>query len=265
MRRQPRPGVDHLQAACQGRRGGRPATGRRRQRRSDRRAHRRQRRGVHRHRGRSGQQQQRAVAAGHERFRARIVGEGHRRPRVRAEGRRGPGRAVVCPLACRHRAGARDHGPCRPSGAGHRQARKAGRHRQSRGDRAGVRRRDGRARRPRRGASARRSAAGAEARHPNGKGECQTRHRRHPDAGVDDRALPADSCRGVRRRQRGPRRRRRGHALRRDVGGQVSAGGRQDDGPHHLRGRGELGRRTASRACAAHQARCDLLCRPRHR
>ena len=47
--------------------------------------------------------------------------------------------------------------------------------------------------------------------------------------------------------------------------GQVSAGGRQDDGPHHLRGRGELSRRTALDARAPHQARCHLLRRPRHR
>ena len=130
-----------------------------------------------------------------------------------------------------------------PPGARHRQAGEARGHRQPRGDRAGLRRGDGRARRPRRRAAARRGAAGAEARHPNGQGERQTGHRRHPDAGVDDRELPAHPGRGVRRRQRGARRRRRGDAVRRDVGGQVPAGGGEDDGADRLRGRGELGRR----------------------
>ena len=46
-----------------------------------------------------------------------------------------------------------------------------------------------------------------------GSGECQAGHRRHPDARLDDRALPADPRRGVRRGERGLGRRRRGHAL----------------------------------------------------
>lgn len=44
-------------------------------------------------------------------------------------------------------------------------------------------------------------------------GERETRHRGHPDAGVDDRELPSHPGRSVRRRQRRARRRRRGDAL----------------------------------------------------
>ncbi len=51
----------------------------------------------------------------------------------------------------------------------------------------------------------------------------------------------------------------------RNLGGEVSAGGRPDDGANHLRGRGQFHGRPAADACAAHQARRDLLCRPRHR
>ena len=193
------------------------------------------------------------------------VGEGHRGPRVRAAARRRPGRAVVRAIARRRRTGARGDGPRRPPGARDRQAGEARSHRQSRSHRAGIRRGHGGPRRPRRRAAAGRGAAGAEARHPNGKGERQTRHRRHPDAGVDDRELAADPRRGLRRRQRGARRRGRGDAVRRDVGRQVSARGGQDDGAHHLGGRAELDGGAAADARAPHQARCDLLCRARHR
>ena len=152
-----------------------------------------------------------------------------------------------------------------PAGAGDRQAGEARGDRQPRGHRAGLRRGHGRPRRPRRRAAARGGAAGAEARHPDGPGERQTGHRRHPDARVDDRELAAHPRRGVRRRQRGARRRRRGDAVRRDVGRQVPAGGGPDDGAHRHGGRGELDRRAAADARAAHQARRHLLRRPRHR
>ena len=137
--------------------------------------------------------------------------------------------------------------------------------RQPRSHRAGLRRHHGGPRRPRRRAAARRGSAGAEAGHPDGPGERQTRHRGDPDARVDDRELAADPRRGLRRRQRRARRRRRGDAVRRDLGGQVPAGGGPDDGAHRLRGRGEFHRRAAADPRAAHQARRDLLCRPRHR
>ena len=49
-----------------------------------------------------------------------------------------------------------------------------------------------------------------------GPAQRQAGHRRDPDARVDDRELPPDPRRGLRRRQRGARRRRRGDAVRRD-------------------------------------------------
>lgn len=67
--------------------------------------------------------------------------------------------------------------------------------------------------------------------------------------------LTADPGRGLRRRERGPRRRRRGDAVRGDLGGEVSAGGRSDHVPHHLRGRGQFHGRAAADACAPHQTR----------
>ena len=62
-------------------------------------------------------------------------------------------------------------------------------------------------------------------------GERPPGHRRHPDARLHDRALPADPRRGLRRRQRRPRRRRRGHALRRNLRRQIPHRYR----PHHGR------------------------------
>ena len=134
-----------------------------------------------------------------------------------------------------------------PPGA--RQDREAGGGRRARGDRRRVRRRHGGPRRPRRGAAARPGAAGAEARRAAVPRAGQAGHRGHPDARLDDRELPADPRRGVRRRQRGARRRRRGDALRRD---QRRASTRcspcQHDGPDHRDHRGRLDRRAAAAA-----------------
>ncbi len=75
-----------------------------------------------------------------------------------------------------------------------------------------------------RGVPARGRADPPEADHRQGPPQRQARHRRDPDARVDDHRARADPRRGQRRRQRGARRRRRGDAVRRDERGGV---------PHH--------------------------------
>ena len=67
----------------------------------------------------------------------------------------------------------------------------------------------------------------------DGPAQRQAGHRRHPDARVDDRELPPDPRRGLRRRQRRARRRRRGDALRRDQRRRVPDRGGRDDGADH--------------------------------
>jgi pyruvate kinase len=74
-------------------------------------------------------------------------------------------------------------------------------------------------RRPRRRAAARRGAAGAEDRRRARAAAGQAGHRGHPDAGVDDRELPAYPCRSLGLRQR--RARRGGRA---DAVGETSVG-----------------------------------------
>ena len=61
----------------------------------------------------------------------------------------------------------------------------------------------------------------------------QARHRRHPDARVDDLRPAADPRRGLRRRERRPRRHRRGDAVRRDQRRGVPHRDGQDDGADH--------------------------------
>ena len=169
--------------------------------------------------------------------------EGHRRPEVRAVAGRRRHRAVLRPVARRCRPGARsvmdEVGAA--AAAGHRQAREAGSGGQSRGHRAGVRRDHGRPRRSRRRAAAGAGAAGAEAGRADRPGERPAGDRRHPDARLDDRALPADQGRGLRRGQRGAGRRRRGDAVRRDLGRQVPDHRGQDHGQDHRGGRGRVG------------------------
>ncbi len=75
----------------------------------------------------------------------------------------------------------------------------------------------------------------------------------------------ADAGRGLRRRQRRARRRRRGDAVRRNLRGEASVGRGADHGPDHLCGGREFDGRPAADSRTPHQARSDLLCRPRHR
>ena len=79
---------------------------------------------------------------------------------------------------------------------GHRQDREAAGDRQHRRDRRRLRRHHGRPRRPRRGVPARGRADPPEAHHRQGPPQRQARHRRHPDARVDDHRA---------RRRRAPR------------------------------------------------------------
>ena len=74
--------------------------------------------------------------------------------------------------------------------------------------------------------------------HRQGPPQCEARHRRHPDARVDDHLPGADARRGERRRQRRAGRCRRGDAVGRDGGSLpiVAVGG--DDGPHRAVHRG---------------------------
>ena len=152
------------------------------------------RRHLHRGRGRPGLQQQGHLAARHERLRAGDVGEGHRRPALRAEASGVDFIALsLRPLAGRRRPGARRDGRdgrCarKPVIAKLEKPEAVG---QSGGHRARLRRRHGGPRRPRRRAAAGAGAAGPEAGDHARPGERQAGHRRHPDARLDDRALPA--------------------------------------------------------------------------
>ena len=116
-----------------------------------------------------------------------------------------------------------------------------------------------------RGDLGRRAAAGAGAAGPEARGRAgprarQAGHRRHPDARVDDRCVPADPRRGLRRRQRRARRRRRADAVRRDVGGALP----DRDGARRWPGSSRPSRRarwtTCRRCAAADDARPGAIC-----
>ena len=166
------------------------------------------------------------------------VGEGHRGPALGAQPRRRLHRAELRAPRRRRRGRARGDargGHLRPD---HRQDREAPGDRQHRRDRRRLRRHHGRARRPRRGVPARGRADPPEAHHRQGPPQRQARHRRHPDARVDDHLPGADARRGQRRRQRRARRCRRGDAVGRDERGGVPHRRRRDDGPHRAVHRG---------------------------
>ena len=127
----------------------------------------------------------------------------------------------------------------RTENAGHCQAGKAGSHRESRRNSGGGRRRHGGARRSGRGDESRKRARIAKDADRQGQRSAHAGDHRNADAGVDDPQSPAHARRSFRRGQRDFRRHRRGDAQRGNGYGALPGGSREDDGPHHPRGRSQ--------------------------